>query len=107
MLLSSIDHREIARKAHFLFEVNFGLFSGDSVLLPGDGVDDLDQLISKIESGTFQRMKLSVDMGRDYAAFRNCDLEDLKAIRAAYVGLYGAIAKLGAIYRPPAGFGLL
>lgn len=90
MLLSSVQQREIARKADWKLDCNFGRNTQDSVVLTGDGVDDLDRAIGILSGNTLQPgFRLLIDLGTQFSSYRPFDLEDLQAIRGFYVGFYG------------------
>ena len=48
MLLTADQQRDIARRAIWYFDCFFGALSEDSVVFTGDGVEDLDRLISRL-----------------------------------------------------------
>lgn len=84
------EQRNVAQKACFYFDVYFGQNTGDSVVVTGDGVDDLDRLISRMSTESVRDAKFlcDVSMSND-SQYRPCDLEDVQAIRAHYVSFYG------------------
>lgn len=97
MLLTSDQHRDIARRDQWYFDVYFGLLTGDNVVFTGDGVDDLDSFISRLETNgsyNFNRdQKFLCDVGNLYSDFRPFDLDDVRAIRTQYVLWFGDTAK--------------
>lgn len=95
MLLTPIQHRDIARRAIWYFDCWFGALSADSVVFTGDGVDDLDRLISRLTANGTNNLqphqKFMADIGTQYSDYRPFDIEDLTAIRAQYVSVYGNV----------------
>lgn len=99
MQLTASDVRDIARRANWFFDVNQDCQTQDWVVYTGDGIDDLDRLISLIASGTHANFRMTVDTGIEYSSYKPCDLEDVQAIRTAFVDFYGTVAKPNA-YEP-------
>jgi len=99
MLLTVSEQRLVAQGANWYFDVYLGQNTGDSVVFNGDGVDDLDRLISVVANGTQRGFKMVCDLGRTYSTYRPCDLEDVQAIRALFIGWYGPVSKPNA-YAP-------
>lgn len=96
MLLTQEQIEYQAQKASWYVEVNtrdlnFG--SGDGYIVTGDGVEDLDRLISLMP--IYPNGQFSIDVGTQYSSFRPCDIEDIQAIRAAYIEFYGTVNKPG------------
>lgn len=96
MLLTPAQHRDIARRAQWYFDCYFGPPS-DSVVFTGDGVDDLDRLISRLNENAATNIDRSqrfmCDVGTQYGDPRPFDIEDVYAIRAQYVLYYGPVNK--------------
>ncbi len=100
MLLTTIQQREIARKANWMLDCYLGRNTQDSVVFTGDGVEDIDRAVSFLQSGALQPgYRLLIDLGGQYSDYRPFDLEDLAAIRAWYVTFYGEVNKPNA-YEP-------
>lgn len=99
MLLTVQEQRLVAQGANWYFDVYMGQNTGDSVVFSGDGVDDLDRLISVVANGTQRGFKMVCDLGRNYSVYRPCDIEDVEAIRALFIGWYGDVDKPNA-YAP-------
>lgn len=104
MLLTPEHQKALARKAAWYFDVYFGMTTADSVVFPGDGVDDLDALISRIETARDQHnigvnSRFLVDLGASYSDWRKFDLEDLYAIRGYYVEIYGNVKRPAVLER--------
>lgn len=92
MLLTTIQQREVARKANWMLDCYLGRNTQDNVVFTGDGVDDLDRAISFLTSQTLQPgYRLLIDLGSQYSDYRPFDVEDLQAIRAWYVSFYGEV----------------
>ena len=89
MLLTSDQQRDMARRAIWYFDCYFGALSEDSVVFTGDGVEDLDSLISRITDNTannrIRNQRFLCDVGTQYSDWRPFDIDDLNAIRAQYV----------------------
>ena len=97
MLLTSAQHRDIARRAIWYFDCYFGALSQDSVVFTGDGVEDLDRLISRLNANAQDNQMLNqkfyCDVGTQYSDPRPFDIEDVYAIREQYVAFYGNVNK--------------
>ena len=65
------------------------------MVFTGDGVEDLDRLISRLTDNAAQnfipRQKFMCDCGTQYSDWRPFDLSDVIAIRAAFVEFYGPV----------------
>lgn len=102
MKLLQTDIDAVAQRASFFFNVYWAYHTFDeAVVYTGDGVDDLDRLISMMAAGTNRSSQFSVDVGSQYSIYKPFDLEDLVAIRAAYVAKYGNVNKPDAYEAPP------
>lgn len=96
----------IAQRASWYFDVqtNHIDFKSDSSVHAGDGVDDLDRLIELYP--IYPRIRVSVEIGSTGATdHRPCDLEDIQAIRAAYVGYHGEVDRVPASVRASSAIG--
>ena len=97
MLLTSAQHRDIARRAIWYFDCYFGALSQDSVVFTGDGVEDLDRLISRLNANAqdnrMLNQKFYCDVGTQYSDPRPFDIEDVYAIREQYIAFYGDVNK--------------
>lgn len=95
MLLTPEQHRDIARRAIWYFDCFFGASSGDSVVFTGDGIEDLDNLISRLNNNAAYNFSLHqrfvCDVGTQYSTYRPFDVEDVIAIRAQYLLYYGNV----------------
>ena len=95
MRLTHDQHRDIARRAIWYFDCYFGELSQDSVVFTGDGVEDLDRLLSRLEENRctnfVRRQRYLCDVGTQYAEWRPFDIEDVYAIRCEYIAYYGNV----------------
>lgn len=102
MLLTPANHRDIARRAIWYFDCYFGP-PADSVVFTGDGVDDLDRLIERLNANAADNklwgQRFQCDVGTQYSDWRNFDIEDVVAIRAQYISFYGDVNKPN-VYAP-------
>lgn len=94
MLLTPEQHKAIAQRAQWYFDCYFGP-PGDSVVFTGDGVEDLDQLISRLNANAQYNLQLNqrfmCDVGTQYSDWRNFDIEDVYAIRQQFLDYYGDV----------------
>lgn len=94
MQLSQEQIDSLARRACWYVRVdntrdpNFG---GDVYTIPGDGVDDLNSLLSLMP--TQPKAQYSIDVGLQYGDYRPCDAEDIAGIKLAYIQAYGTTDK--------------
>jgi hypothetical protein len=103
VLLTPEEINFVAQKAQWYFDVQTQPFSGEnSVIITGDGVDDLDRMLSLFD--IHHRMVVTVDVGRGSSDHRPCSLSDIQAIRAAFVGFHGEVDRVPASVRPPSAF---
>ena len=95
MLMTHEQHRDVARRANWYFDCYFGALSEDSVCFNGDGVEDLDRLISRLTdnlaNNRSRNQKFMCDVGGQYSDWRPFDIADVQAIRAEYVAVYGEV----------------
>ena len=96
MLLTAAQHRDIARRAQWYFDVYFGP-PGDSVVFTGDGLDDLNQLIDRLNGNTVNNhmldQKFRCDVGTQYSDWRPFDVQDVVAIRSLFISFHGSVDK--------------
>jgi len=98
----TFDQRQsIARKANFYFDVNFNYKFQDSVVYTGDGVPDLDKLITIMAAGTQRYATFMADVGSQYSIYRPFDLEDLVSIRQMFIEIYGDVSRPNVYTREP------
>jgi hypothetical protein len=98
MLLTADEQKAMARKAQWSFDCYFGLNTQDSVVFTGDGVEDLDNLIARLQfavsnHGTGVNSRFQADVGTQYSVYRPFDIEDVRAVRSYYVAIYGVVDK--------------
>lgn len=95
MLLTSAEQRDIARRAIWYFDCYFGFLSEDSVVFTGDGVEDLDRLISRLNvnaaNNRVLHQRFMCDVGTQYSSYKPFDIEDVMAIREYYIAYYGNV----------------
>ncbi len=96
MLLTPAQQQILAQRAQWYFDIYFGP-PGDWVTFTGDGVDDLDSLISRLNTNAQYNFNMSqrfmCDVGGQYSDWRPFDIEDVYAIRAYYIEFYGDVNK--------------
>ena len=94
MLLTSVQQREAARKAIWMLDIYMGRNTADSAVFTGEGVLDLDRSIALVQGPSLQPgSRIQIDLGGQSSDWRNCDVEDLQAIRAYYVQFYGEVER--------------
>jgi hypothetical protein len=80
MLLTSAQHRDIARRAQWYFDCYFGP-PGDSVVFTGDGIEDLDELIARLNTNAqynfTANQRFLCDVGTQYSDWRRRIQESL------------------------------
>ena len=95
MLLTPAQHRDVARRAIWYFDCYFGMLTEDSVVFTGDGVEDLDRLISRLNNNAEHnfalKQRFQCDVGTQYSDWRNFDIDDVYAIREQYIAFYGDV----------------
>jgi hypothetical protein len=94
MLLTSDQHRDIAQRAQWYFDCYFGP-PGDSVVFTGDGVEDLDELISRLNANAAQNFssvqRFMCNVGSQYSDWRQFDIEDVYAIKDQFLAYHGNV----------------
>lgn len=95
MLLTCAEHRDIARRAIWYFDCYFGHLSQDSVVFTGDGIEDLDRLISRLNENAAHNFALNqrfmCDVGSQYSSYKPFDICDVYAIREQYLAFHGNV----------------
>lgn len=98
MSLPSSDIEYLAQKAQWYIDCklqsNLGRYSpfhGDSVVITGDGVDDIDRLLALMAG--YPNGRFAVDVGRVESAYRPFTIEDAHALRTAYIKFWGTVSK--------------
>lgn len=83
----------LARAASWKFDVDFKVTHGDSAVFTGDGVDDLDSLISRIQSTVPLAPRIQVDVGKLFSQYVFVGVEDIIALKSRYIEIYGTVSK--------------
>jgi hypothetical protein len=93
MKLTQIEVQTVAAKASWYFDLKFlqTELGGDSFVIVGDGIDDLDRLIDLLIA--FPKTRIQLDIGLHTSHFQDVGLEDVLAIRMAYIQIYGETDK--------------
>jgi len=102
MKLDAETHDYIAQRAQWYFDVYPAgyPYSVENFVLTGDGVDDLDFAITRIEAyGTIRPPRIvcevgtsgTVMLGNAFPKYLPCDVEDVRAIREAFIAWYGTV----------------
>jgi hypothetical protein len=91
----------MGRRAHWHFDLHQGWYTADSVVISGDGVDDLDRLIDRMQTSLQIGSRLEVDVGGQYSIWLPADIEDVLAIRAQYVRFHRETDRPDTWERPP------
>jgi hypothetical protein len=95
VLLTQAQINYQAQKANWYVSVDYRNVNvgGDPFIITGDGVDDLDRLISLMP--IYPNGRFFIDIGTVTEQFVPCDVDDIIAIRTAYIGYYGRVNKPG------------
>jgi len=93
MKLTQQEVQAVALRASWLFDLKFlqTELGGDSFAVVGGGVGDLDRLADLLIA--FPKTRIQLDVGLHTSHFQDVGLEDVLAIRAAYVAFYGETDK--------------
>lgn len=93
--MKEAQRRKLAQRAYWSFDCYFGMNSGDYSIFTGDGIDDLDSFIAKLESHMpfAKDVRLLADAGDFFSCYVPFDLEDVRDIRRLYVSWYGETNK--------------
>jgi len=93
----------VAQRASWYVEFDYHNITadnqGDPVVLTGDGVDDLDNLLIRIDTNPGCRMKM--DVGRQYSSFQPCTRADIVNLRHFFIEYYGTVNKPGVPWQQP------
>lgn len=73
----------------------YSSFHGDSVVIAGEGVRDLDRAIALMEA--YPNGRFTIDVGRTESAYRPVSVAEMQALRSAYVSFHGAVNKPGLV----------
>lgn len=95
MLLTQAEINTQAQRACWYIEADYRNINipGDPFIITGDGVDDLDRLISLMP--IYPNARWMINVGQQFEAYKACDREDIIAIRTAYIAYYGNVNKPG------------
>ena len=98
MKLTASEQQTVARRAEFYFDCYFGMNHDDSVVFTGDGVDDLDNLLARLQNafvfgGTNVNSRFLCDVGSQYSSWKPFDIGDVQAIRQYFIDYYGDVNK--------------
>jgi hypothetical protein len=65
--------------------------TGDSVVITGDGVDDLDRLLGLFDRTP--RIRVAADVGAQFSQYVYVGRDDILALKARYIAIYGTVDK--------------
>jgi hypothetical protein len=84
-----------AKKASWYVEIDNrrAVDGGDVYVVTGDGVNDLDRLLSLMP--TLRVATFRIDTGVQYDNWQSCTVADIRAIRTAFIEFYGTVSKPG------------
>ena len=84
-----------AKKASWYVEVDNrrAVDGGDVYVITGNGVPDLNRLLSLMPTLTQARFR--IDTGTMYDVWVPCDTNDIEGIKAAFIQFYGTVSKPG------------
>jgi hypothetical protein len=92
LLLTAAEIDIIARRGNFYFQVDpQDRFYSDPYLLGGDGTDDLDNLLALIDRTP--HIRIMADVGVLSSSFKDVTRDDVVAVKAAYISIYGDVSK--------------
>ena len=93
MVLTPEQLYYVAVSASWKIQVDFHTNS-DSVVLTGMGVNDIDKLVVKLTSVKgYPKPTYKIDVGTTYDKYVTIGLDDLAALRATFVSVYGEVPK--------------
>jgi hypothetical protein len=94
----------IAQRAQWYVEFDFNNITadnqGDPFVITGDGVDDLDSLLIRIDANP--RCEMKIEVGRQYSSFQPCTRADIVTLRQFYISFFGTVNKPGLPFQQPA-----
>lgn len=84
-----------AKKASWYVEIDNrrAVDGGDVYVVTGDGVDDLNRLLSLMP--TLRVATFRIDTGVHNDAWVSCNIADIQAIKTAFIEFYGTVSKPG------------
>jgi hypothetical protein len=88
-----IDYQ--AKKASWYVEIDNrrAVDGGDVYVVTGNGVNDLDRLLSLMP--TMPVARFQIDVGTQYSDWRACNLADIQALRTSFIECYGTVNRPG------------
>ena len=100
-LLTDAEQRAVAFLADFQVEETLrnNIYYGESAVFAGDGVDDLDRIIARMNRNRNIRPRPTYTILVGDRP-RNCNIEDIFAIRNRFVEFYGDVAN-PSVFEPP------
>lgn len=109
MKLTPAQQAYIAQRAQWYFDVaqfpypNKTSGALDTVVFTGDGLDDLNRTISFVnqnpncqitaEVGVGGNPTIQVGLGNAFPKYERIDIQDIYAIKDAYIAFYGSVSK--------------
>ena len=105
MKLSPEQQAYVAQRAQWYFDVKFSprnspMAFGDSVVFTGQGLSDLNRTIAEVSnpSGPWGvsitcdvGSQGTVTLGNAFPVIRQCDIQDIYAIKEAFIAYYGSV----------------
>ena len=101
MKLTDVEVDTLARRGQWYFDMYFGfpIERQDSVVMTGQGVNDLDRVIAVMSQGSTPTSRFLCDVGFNYSVYRQFDTEDVQRIRTRFIALYGTVNRID-VYGP-------
>lgn len=99
VVLTAAQLDYMARSASWKFDVSVkdARNAYDSVVYTGDGMDDLTKLIDYLENLTLangaRQFKMQCDVGATFSNWVNVTIDDVYALRARFIEIWGSVAK--------------
>lgn len=113
MKLTALQQQYIAQRAQWYFDVTpggaaFQVSSSspvESVMLTGDGLDDLNsaiaycnrfrhvRIIAEVGQAVDVQIHSSIPLGNAFPKYLPIDVDDIDAIKIAYIAYYGSVSK--------------
>lgn len=89
----------VAERAFFHFDVDQRDVRDSAFIMAGDGVDDLDRVISMMEDDP--RMRVQLDTSASNSSWRQMAIEDVRELRGYFIDFYGTVNKPDVYDIPP------
>ena len=107
MKLDPVVHQYIAQRAQWYFDVSLHSSDdrGDSAVLIGDGLEDLNSTVAFIQRyprctvvcdagfGPTVLASAGIPAGASLPSYQPCDVDDVYAIKDAYIAFYGSVTR--------------